>query len=189
MSDDLEIINDGKYGAIRCLTLEDFLNGSPNSPRSNEVQMRTQEQKRLYLALMEQPEFNLMTATEQGAEVGVDYVTIQKWKRMVPAEIMQEKLKKSREGYATMSLEVDAALFKESVKDGGDAKHKELYYKRAENWTPAQSLELSRGKDKETREIPTVELVKGLLGTLTPEQKKELLASEGGSGDPGASGA
>jgi hypothetical protein len=179
----VQAISKESWGAPRAKTLEAFLNPSHalmNSP-SIERQRATRQK---FVDLLEIPEFHLMTREEQGLELGVSAPVVTKWFAQVPDSALEEALKKCRERRANTSLKVDAALIRKAV--DGDVKAIELYYRKDEGWTPAQGIELTRGRDKEAREASTVELVKGLLGTLSPEQKAELLkAGETEQSDPG----
>lgn len=134
-----------------------------------------QESRKRYLDYLMVPEFHLMSETDQAEAVGVDPRTIKKWGRQVPVEYMAEALKKSREEHAARSIQVDSALFKEAVKDGGDAKHKELFYRRVEGWNPKTEMELTRGVDPDMAGKTDRELLVGLLASLPEEERVKVL--------------
>lgn len=144
-----------------------------------EVAQKSLEARKRFLDLLLLPEFHVMNGQEKADAVGVSLPTLQKWMIQVPDEYLAEALKKMRERSAKQSLAVDAALYREAVRDEGDAKHKELFYRRVEGWNPAQNVELTRGRDKELDSKANVQLLKELFAGLSKEEKLEVLG-EGG---------
>lgn len=144
-----------------------------------ELAQKSLEARKRFLDFLLIPDFHLMDNDEKAAAVGVSTHTLAKWMIQCPDEYLAEALKIMREKNARHSMRVDAALIREATVDGGDAKHKELYYRRQENWNPAQNLELSRGRDKELDSKANFELLKALVAGLSAEEKAELLGQGG----------
>lgn len=179
-----------QYDNKRYGTVEEFLDFAKYDPfYSNEdMKLKAREMAGVFLKCLEDPRFHLMSREEQGEAVGCSVGKIGKFFATCPDAAMKEALNKSREKHAALSLDVDAALFKAAVADGGDAKHKELFYRRAENWTPSQGLEVSQKRELEG--VDTAELIKGLMEGMSEGQRKTLLEGfqKGGGGADGDTG-
>lgn len=169
-------LSDKYEGILPYASVEAFLSvGSPY--KSADENNRARELRRLFLELLKTPQFHLMNATEKGELIGIETATVQKWMKQVPDEYLAEALKEMREKSARASIDVDAALYRESVRDEGDAKHKELFYRRIEGWVPKQDMELTRGRDKELDSRANFDLLKELVKGLSPEEKRQLLGN------------
>lgn len=164
----------GNYQGVHPFkTVAEFINIS--GMILGEAAEKSRECRKLFLDLLLTPEFHEMKGIERAEAVGVSLPTLQKWMIQVPDEYLAEALKVQREKSARRSLEVDAALYREATRDEGDAKHKELYYRRIEGWVPKQDMELSRGRDKELDGKANFDLLKELFKGLSPEEKRSLI--------------
>ena len=155
-------------------TVEEFLTPNPRLMLTD-VTRRSYEIRKTFLEVLMTPEWHLMSVQEQADSLGVDQATIRRWYNQVPDAYLADALKHMREHSARSAIKVDAALITEATAPGGDAKHKELFYRRVENWNPAQSLELSRGRDKELDSKANFELLKEIFKGLSPQEKAELV--------------
>ena len=153
--------------------VESFLNIS--GVLQGETAQKSLEARKRFLDLLMLPDFHVMNGQEKAEAVGVSESTLTKWMIQCPDEYLANALKVMREKSAKQSLAVDAALYREATRDEGDAKHKELFYRRIEGWVPKQDMELSRGRDKELDAAANFDLLKELVKGLSPAQKLELL--------------
>lgn len=171
-----QMVRRGEGGEIRPYgTLQAFLsNGGHLREGARGWLMR----ERL-LELLKTVEYHVMDDEEKSAELGISKETVKRWEMQVPEEYWQEALKTTRDKYAKQSLKVDAALYRESVREKGDAKHKELYYRRAEKWEPKSGLEVS--KKAEYEDVSNADLILGLWGSLSGKEQDELLPKLGGN--------
>lgn len=148
-------------------TAEEFINGGSNEDG--------REARRRYVAMLEFPQWHLMTQVEQADALGVTQGTISQWKNGVPVSVWDSALKVSRERHAQLSLEVDASLMKQCRE--GNVKAMDLYYRRIEGWVPKQDMELTRGRDKELDGKANFELLRELVKGLSPEERRELIGN------------
>lgn len=157
-------------------TVEQFVKAS-SYLHSDDKNAKFQELRQRFVDLLMDPNFQVMTFVERAELMGVNEGTLKNWWKQVPADYMAEALKVSREKSAAKSMEVDAALFREATAEGGDAKHKELFYRRIEGWEPKTAMELSKGKDKDLDNAAVFQAMKDAMAMLSPEQKAELLGT------------
>lgn len=134
----------------------------------------SKERKLLFLELLKTSEFHMMKVGEQADAVGVSAATIRRWLGQVPDEVLSAALKESRQKMAIHSLRVDAALIREATAEGGDAKHKELFYRKAEGWEPKQGLELSK-KDEPLNAEVMIQALKDALMMIPEAERLKLL--------------
>lgn len=146
-------------------TADEFVNGGANE--------EGKEARRRYLALLEFPEWGLMTQTEQAEALGVTQGAISQWKAGVPVSVWDSALKISRERHAKGSLEVDSSLMRQCKE--GNVKAMDLYYRRIEGWVPKQDMELTRGRDKELDGKANFDLLRELVKGLSPAERRELI--------------
>jgi hypothetical protein len=150
------------------MAAKSYLNGDVENERR-------QEARAMFIEYLMYPQFHLMSFADRGDVLGVNESTVRKWWKECPDDYMAEALKVMREKSARDSLEVDAALKREATVEGGDAKHKELYYRRIEGWVPKQDMELTRGRDKELDGKANFDLLRELVKGLSPEERRQLI--------------
>lgn len=155
-------------------TVEQFVNRT-SYVIGDEASAKFCEERQRFIDLLMEPDFHVMSFAERAEALGVQEKTVRIWWKQCPYEYMAQALKVSREKHAGRTLEVDAALYREATEKGGDAKHKELYYRRIENWEPKQGLELSKGKDKELTPDQMAQALKDALQLLPEDKRAELL--------------
>lgn len=123
-----------------------------------------------YMELVYDPDFNEMTRVEQEKVIGVDRQTLWRWSKEVDWEAVREETKKL---FSQDAPRVFHSIVKKAIK--GEAKSQELFLSYFLNWSPKQSLELSRGLDKELTPEQTLQAAKDLLKLLPEAQRVELL--------------
>ncbi len=116
-------------------------------------------------------EFLESPMTRQAEMLNLDRQTIARWRDELGEERMAELATKN---FARQFPVVAGALLKR-IKKTGDPAAIELWLARFTGWIKRNALEVSRG-DEDLRKVSDLDLAKGILTGLSPEQRAELFA-------------
>jgi len=119
-------------------------------------------------------EFFRKTCKDQARELGVSEGCVFRWKQAMTISEWEEVRDHFREGYAKFAPMVDFALIRKATQ--GEMKAVELFYQRMENWNPKTGMDIS--VTRKYGEMDQRELMKAIVGTLTPSEREMLAAKK-----------
>ena len=134
--------------------------------------------KELWKDKLKDIEFFCKNTAKQAEELGIEQSTVWRWRDKMSLEEWNEIRDHYRGGYGRYAPIIDHALIKKAAK--GDMKAVELFYQRMEGWSLKSGMDVT--VTKSYGEMTQQELVKAIIGQLTPAEK-ELLEAKGAVGE------